>query len=571
MRRYFLLPLLLLLASNAFAIPRPMLLPNNLASNHKFDSWSGDDPAGWTVTNEDGTHYVTEVAGGARYYSEATTPEMQLYTAVLTTGNIYEIEVVATITGGSLKCDTSFEGRDIKFTASGKTVYTGLKASADNFVLKRNAANTDVTIHYIRVTELNYDDVPNPANVSDADAEFTSTLVANGRYFIPKLAAAWELSPDWQIPGNNVRIYMEENAEITAETSEFTDGEDRLIRVTETDNVTIVGLGDGATISGDRGANVAGAHEHMHVVASMGATYLSLVNLTIEDAGGDNVYVGPNSAVKSEDIHLIDCYLDNAWRNNISLTDVDGFRAWGSTFTGATGTEPEAGVDFEPNDAADHLIDIVFDNCVFSDNDSKNIHFTLERLNESTDDISITIQNSTVSGGGAGIMMRDIYGVGDGGGGWETSPGGTITLSNIDVTDTGDAGFTSWQYYENLQIIIDDLSLVGVNTNTTVNAECTADKSPYYCCTGSGAGKCFDTPFIIKVTEDSGDTYTGQMHDITDLYIEDSLNRNILVADPYTASYSNFKTGSTGTYVNSSYTVSTSGTITGLTMTDVTP
>lgn len=123
-----------------------------LLANGGFSAWSGDDPTGWTLDfTENGTNFVTQVAGGARFACDNTTAVQISQAGVLTAGSVYEVTVVcsAYVTGG-LTVGVQSAASPAAFTVSSAGRFTRFLAPQSNTALvMRRAGVTDITIQSI--------------------------------------------------------------------------------------------------------------------------------------------------------------------------------------------------------------------------------------------------------------------------------------------------------------------------------------------------------------------------------------------------------------------------------------
>ena len=89
-------------------------------------------------------------------------------------------------------------------------------------------------------------------------------------------------------------------------------------------------------------------------------------DLTIEDSGGDGVYVAGNA----QDVTLENLVCRDHHRQGISVISATRLRVRNCRFEETAGTAPQCGVDIEPNRPTDRLEDILFEDCVFDRNTS---------------------------------------------------------------------------------------------------------------------------------------------------------------------------------------------------------
>jgi hypothetical protein len=100
-------------------------------------------------------------------------------------------------------------------------------------------------------------------------------------------------------------------------------------------------------------------------------------SMALSDPWGDCVIVGDSpesftASVTVKDVAIINCTMDRARRNNLSVICARDLRVIGCSFTRAgtlSGTAPKDGVDVEPNGGGtQNVYDAVFIGCTFSDN-----------------------------------------------------------------------------------------------------------------------------------------------------------------------------------------------------------
>ena len=97
-------------------------------------------------------------------------------------------------------------------------------------------------------------------------------------------------------------------------------------------------VGDKFTHTGKEGEWGMGIHFR-------GASNATLSGLTIKDCWGDCIYVGR----QSKNIRIKNCRLDNGRRQGISITSADSVFIKDCTISNVSGTNPQYGIDIEPN------------------------------------------------------------------------------------------------------------------------------------------------------------------------------------------------------------------------------
>lgn len=166
----------------------------------------------------------------------------------------------------------------------------------------------------------------------------------------------------FKIKGNGATIKAVDGAEV--------DGGNQLLYFTncsdvDVENLTIDGNRDNRTISADVTA--------ANIQLTTGCTRMKFTRVRSINSCEDGWYV--NTATEGTlstyptDIVLEDCDGINAWRNNIALIGSLRCTIRGGRWSGANGTDPEAGIDIEPNSTTTFgNTDVLVEDVVVSDN-----------------------------------------------------------------------------------------------------------------------------------------------------------------------------------------------------------
>ena len=268
--------------------------------------------------------------------------------------------------------------------------------------------------------------------------------------------------------------------------------------------VNVVGRAD-VTIDGNGGTflldkeNYATNSEFRHGVNTNGSTRLTIRDLTIRRAPGDGILVGPrfvpdvNDAdgdgdvtdfeptQPSRDVTIANVTCDANNRQGISVTSVIGLAVTGSRFVNTAGTEPEAGVDFEPFRRYQPMQGVVFRDCEFAGNAGAGLLYGGVDVNASTPPAEILLEDCRFRENGqndavpnAGITIRNTYN--PFGGADQTgreadrsSSTGTLTFRRVLVRDEPKNGINVRQYAAGLDVLFEDVTLVNV-ANEPFNA-----------------------------------------------------------------------------------------------------
>ena len=87
-----------------------------------------------------------------------------------------------------------------------------------------------------------------------------------------------------------------------------------------------------------------------------------ILDILIEDTGGDGVYIAGGYHSPSTDVELLRVTTVRAYRNGLSVTNARDVVVRDCSFLNTSGTPPEAGVDLEPNTATDYMQNVTFVN-----------------------------------------------------------------------------------------------------------------------------------------------------------------------------------------------------------------
>ena len=124
-------------------------------------------------------------------------------------------------------------------------------------------------------------------------------------------------------------------------------------------NIVIKGNG---TIIGDKGAHTGASGEWGMGLDVAGGTNVKVSDLTIKDCWGDCIYIGD----KSKNVTIDKCTLINGRRQGISITSASGVTIKNCHISKVSGTDPQYGIDVEPNKGCE-VDNIIIDNVTVTD------------------------------------------------------------------------------------------------------------------------------------------------------------------------------------------------------------
>jgi len=139
--------------------------------------------------------------------------------------------------------------------------------------------------------------------------------------------------------------------------------------------------------------------EWRHGLALLGCRDVRIEDLRIEKTGGDGIYLGTGSdKIPNRNVLIkgVDCNANH--RQGISIISAENLLIDRCLLRNTTGTAPQAGIDFEPNDPADVLINCVMKNCIASGNAGTGYQICPQSLAGRSQPISIVLDNCVSRG-----------------------------------------------------------------------------------------------------------------------------------------------------------------------------
>ncbi|MEX0291107.1 MAG: PKD domain-containing protein [Flavobacteriaceae bacterium] len=228
-------------------------------------------------------------------------------------------------------------------------------------------------------------------NANDATDAFRDAIFSSSNYIvIDKQNSDWILSPTSISNISNKTIVFEPGVVVRAKAGAYPLTNHTMVRFNSFTNVTIEGYG--ATFRMNKSEYTNG--EHRHALSIRNGNNVTVKGLTFRDAGGDGIIVsGISPGDYSRNITIEDVVCVNNRRNGLSITSARDVWVRNSEFNQSNGTNPEVGVDLEPNYQSDRLVNINFNNCKFTGNDSAGFQVGTGRLTSSSIPISVQVRD----------------------------------------------------------------------------------------------------------------------------------------------------------------------------------
>ncbi|HVW13943.1 MAG TPA: right-handed parallel beta-helix repeat-containing protein [Mucilaginibacter sp.] len=157
--------------------------------------------------------------------------------------------------------------------------------------------------------------------------------------------------------GDNSTVIFQPNSKLIFKASALPSYQ--ILRIFNVQNVTVYF----PVIQGDRKVHIGNKGEWGMGISIAGATNVKIVNPKVYDCWGDGIYIGKQKT-PSKNIQILYADLDNCRRNGISVVSVDSLSIVHPLASNINGTDPQAGIDIEPNNNGDVINNISIDSPV---------------------------------------------------------------------------------------------------------------------------------------------------------------------------------------------------------------
>ncbi|MGI5820012.1 MAG: hypothetical protein ACOX9R_18155 [Armatimonadota bacterium] len=212
------------------------------------------------------------------------------------------------------------------------------------------------------------------------------------KLIVEDMGSPWIVTPITL--ASNQEIVFEEGVEILAKRGEFKGTNDTLVTARNVENVTLRGYGATFRMWRDDYDNpeLYTKAEWRHTLSLRGTNNINIYGLTLTESGGDGIYFGAGGG-GNRNIHIKDLVCDKNYRQGISVITAENVLIEDTIMSNTAGTPPAAGIDFEPNNPNERLVNFVMRNCLTENNQGDGYEFYLPNMHAETDDVSIVIEN----------------------------------------------------------------------------------------------------------------------------------------------------------------------------------
>ena len=191
---------------------------------------------------------------------------------------------------------------------------------------------------------------------------------------VPYMGKPWIVRP-LQLASHQEVVFAP-GVVVLAKAGEFKGKGDSLFTGKNLSDVTLRGYG--ATLRMRKEDYQGAAYEEAEwrmVFDFMSCRRVTVLGLRLENSGGDGIYLGVSGdgPPYCEDVVVRDVVCDGHHRQGISVVSAVNLLIENCVLSNTAGTEPEAGIDFEPNQPNERLENCVVRNCRMENNSGAGI------------------------------------------------------------------------------------------------------------------------------------------------------------------------------------------------------
>jgi len=233
---------------------------------------------------------------------------------------------------------------------------------------------------------------------TDATAALHAALAADvDTVIIDVQSNPWRVGPGLFIGLHDKVVLFEPGVVVRALPGQFPPGNDCLFKFIRCRNLELIGYG--AILRMNKAEYMALADsEYRHCIQLDNCRNIQVRGFTLRDSGGDGLYVGGadwygGSLTYSENILVEDVQCINNYRQGMSITSVQNMVVRQSRFSQTEGTLPEAGIDVEPFEPYQRIVNLSIEHCVFEQNGWTGLALALFELDSTSLPVSIAVSD----------------------------------------------------------------------------------------------------------------------------------------------------------------------------------
>lgn len=306
-------------------------------------------------------------------------------------------------------------------------------------------------IKTVRADQFNY-------STEDATAAIQQAIDSKAeKIVIPRKETPWIIHKPIQLR-SKLTLLLEPGARIVAAKDKFKGRNDSMFVGNNCSDLTISGYG---AVIEMRKKDYQDPEKYQKSEWRNGISLRDCSNVTIEgitvrDTGGDGIYLGASDNGACRDVKLLDVICDGNHRQGISVISAENLFLERCILINTKGTDPMAGIDFEPNRSGQRLVNIVMRNCVIANNRTMGLHFCFLRLDKDNSEVSMLFENCTVIGGEASVHVGHYS---------DTGPQGEIIFRNCVFSGASQNGIRLRDKSARIKTVFENCSIFNVGTS----------------------------------------------------------------------------------------------------------
>ena len=303
--------------------------------------------------------------------------------------------------------------------------------SAPEIIAARNGKNTlnerldseyqEVTTQLAEKAKQHWVDVSQPPysvvsdSVTDVSVAINKAILdvsiaGGGIVYIPYSNNKYMINPTTSIkPRNNVTLQVDDG--VIFEALPTSSDSYRIFDLTDVSDFNVYGK---FKMIGERDSHLGTTGEWGMGVEMRGATNIYFEYLEANNCWGDGLYIGSSTNKNyCENIVIGTLVCDNNRRQGMSVVSVRGLNIEIATLTNTNGTNPQSGIDFEPNNNLEYLQDIKIKKLITKGNANSGILVYLGTYIGSKNYVDITVDHLHSDGDYIGVVFSsggDIQG-----------------------------------------------------------------------------------------------------------------------------------------------------------------
>jgi hypothetical protein len=248
-------------------------------------------------------------------------------------------------------------------------------------------------------------------------------------------AGSYNISPI-NFPSNS---NMKVDAGVTVSANSGFGSSDRMLNV-NSNNVTISGAGGSTSVfqmPKARTASQGDGSQYRHCLGIQNASNVTVTGIACNQSGGDGIYVSA-----ATNVTITKCVFDKNYRDAGSIIGrLNHINISNNVFSNTNGTAPQAGVDLEPNNPGDFVVDVNFTDNTMVNNSGDGMAISLWTLDSTSQPVSITVtRNHSDNNGRYGYFANNND---------PSNAAGTITLNDCTTDQSGSDGANARFYSAN--------------------------------------------------------------------------------------------------------------------------